>query len=157
MTRAKALAGGCACGELRYKLTSTPLFAHCCHCRDCQRAAGAPFIVNAMIEADRIVVTKGAPSTSPAPSSTKSAHHVFRCPTCQAPLWSRYGLKAPLRYLRVASLDDPDALTPGAHIFVRSRAPWLALDDAIPAYRTWYKPEKLWPPESLARLAAAKG
>jgi hypothetical protein len=152
----KKLSGGCVCGATRYRLTSAPLFAHACHCSDCRRQSGAPFIVNAMIEADRIVVAKGQPEPTPAPSSTKSAHHVFRCPDCRAPLWSRYGVKAPMRYLRTASLDEPDAVPPRAHIFVRSKAAWLTLNDGLPQFKTWYDRRKIWPAESLARLAAAR-
>jgi hypothetical protein len=32
--------GGCTCGEVRYRLTSDPLFVHCCHCLNCQRQTG---------------------------------------------------------------------------------------------------------------------
>lgn len=154
MTR-KTLHGGCVCGEVRYELTSPPLFVHCCHCRDCQIAAGGVFVANAMIEADRLVVTKGAPAPARVPSSTSAVHLVFRCPSCQSPLWSRYGEKALIRYVRVVSLDDQDAAPARAHIFVRSKPPWLTLGDDIPAYETWYKREDVWPAASLARLAAA--
>ncbi|MGH6927083.1 MAG: GFA family protein, partial [Dongiaceae bacterium] len=48
-----SLDGGCTCRDLRYRMTSKPLFVHCCHCRWCQRETGASFALNAMIEADR--------------------------------------------------------------------------------------------------------
>ena len=28
-----ALNGGCTSGAVRYRMTSLPLFVHCCHCR----------------------------------------------------------------------------------------------------------------------------
>jgi|SRR5439155_14084455 len=46
--------GGCACGSVRYRLTSDPLFTHCCHCLNCQRQTGSAFVVNVLIEADRM-------------------------------------------------------------------------------------------------------
>ena len=52
--------GGCTCGEVRYRMTTRPLFVHCCHCRWCQRETGASFALNAMIEADRVELLKGA-------------------------------------------------------------------------------------------------
>jgi len=48
--------GGCACGQTRYRLRSAPLFVHCCHCRDCQRQTGSAFVVNALIETDRVEI-----------------------------------------------------------------------------------------------------
>src|SRR5439155_2674100 len=44
--------GGCACGAVRYRLTSDPLFTHCCHCLNCQRQTGSAFVINLLIETD---------------------------------------------------------------------------------------------------------
>ena len=46
--------GGCTCRLVRYRMAAKPLFVNCCHCRWCQREAGAAFALNAMIEADRV-------------------------------------------------------------------------------------------------------
>ena len=46
--------GGCSCGAVRYRLASAPLFTHCCHCRNCQRQTGSAFVLNLLIEADRV-------------------------------------------------------------------------------------------------------
>src|SRR4051812_17077729 len=43
------LEGGCACGAVRYRLTSAPMFVNCCHCTDCQRQVGSAFVINALI------------------------------------------------------------------------------------------------------------
>ena len=51
--RDQILQGGCTCGAVRYRMTSEPMFVHCCHCRWCQRETGASFALNAMIDADR--------------------------------------------------------------------------------------------------------
>jgi hypothetical protein len=56
--------GGCACGAVRYRLTSDPLFTHCCHCLNCQRQTGSAFVINLLIEADRVELLAGA-GTSP--------------------------------------------------------------------------------------------
>ena len=56
------LEGGCACGRLRYRMRSAPMFVHCCHCKDCQRQTGSGFVLNALIEADRIELLSGAPT-----------------------------------------------------------------------------------------------
>ena len=53
--------GGCTCRAVRYRLSSRPLFVHCCHCRWCQRETGASFALNAMIEADRVLLLQGQP------------------------------------------------------------------------------------------------
>ena len=51
--------GGCTCRCVRYRMTTRPLFVHCCHCRWCQRETGASFALNALIEADRVQLLQG--------------------------------------------------------------------------------------------------
>ena len=41
-------------GAVRYRLTSDPLFTHCCYCLNCQRQTGSAFVINLLIEADRV-------------------------------------------------------------------------------------------------------
>ena len=43
MTANDTYDGGCTCGAVRYRMTSMPMFVHCCHCRWCQRETGASF------------------------------------------------------------------------------------------------------------------
>ena len=62
--------GSCTCGSVRYRMTSGPLFVHCCHCRWCQRETGSAFALNAMIEADRVVLLAGMPEVVDTPSNS---------------------------------------------------------------------------------------
>ena len=151
------LEGGCACGAVRYRLTSAPMFVHCCHCRYCQRQTGSAFVLNALIETDRIVLLAGHPEPVSVPTSSGRPHDVYRCPTCRTALWSDYGRRPPLRFVRVGTLDDPSALPPDVHIFTRSKLPWVTLSDSAPAFDVYYDMETLWPPASLARRRAILG
>ena len=64
------LKGGCACGQLRFRLLDRPLFVHCCHCSWCQRESGSAFALNAMIEADRVELLTGQPDVVDTPSAS---------------------------------------------------------------------------------------
>lgn len=152
---AAPLTGGCACGELRYRLLA-PLFVHCCHCTRCQRETGAPFAHHALIEASHFEWSGVAPQYVAVPSDSGSRNRVARCSQCQTALWNAWGRAAPVTlYVRVGTLDEPARCPPQAHIFTRSTQPWLAAPPGAPVFRSWYDPEKLWPRESLERHAAA--
>ncbi|HEY5288773.1 MAG TPA: GFA family protein, partial [Caulobacteraceae bacterium] len=84
-------------------------------------------------------------------------HDVHRCPTCLTALWSDYGRRPALRFVRMGTLDDPSALKPDVHIFTRSKQPWVGLPADALAFDIFYEMEKLWPAESLARRRAALG
>ena len=145
------LAGGCACGAVRYRLGARPMFVHCCHCRDCQRQTSSAFVINALIETDRIALDAGAPRPVAVPTDSGRPHRIFRCPTCFTALWSEYGGRAALRFVRVGTLDEPAALAPDVHIYTRSKLPWVRLPEGVPAFAAYYDSAKLWPAESLER------
>ncbi|MCI3134908.1 hypothetical protein [Phenylobacterium aquaticum] len=63
---------------------------------------------------------------------------------------------AALRFVRVATLDDPTALRPDVHIFTRTRLPWVEVTGA-PQFEVYYDMPTLWPAESLARRRAILG
>ncbi len=151
---ATTLSGGCACGAVRYQLESAPMFVHCCHCRDCQRQTGSAFAVNALIETDRITLIAGQPDPVSVPTDSGRPHDVYRCPTCRTALWSDYGRRPGLRFVRVGTLDDPAALPPDVHIFTRSKLPWVELPKGTPAFEVYYQTASLWPAESLRRRRA---
>jgi len=144
--------GGCTCREVRYRMTSAPLFVHCCHCRWCQRETGASFALNAMIEADRVVLLQGNPEVIDTPSNSGKGQRISRCPTCHVALWSNYaGAGDAVRFVRVGTLDEPDRLPPDIHIFTSSKQPWVVLSPKMPAVAEYYDREKYWPPASLER------
>jgi hypothetical protein len=151
------LEGGCACGQVRYRLASEPMFVHCCHCLDCQRQTGSAFVLNAIIETDRVELPSGAPVAIAVPTDSGRPHRIFRCPGCQVALFSEYGGAAALRFVRIGTLDEPSALSPDVHIFTRSKLPWVVLPPDAPAFEVYYDSKSLWPPESLARRKAALG
>ncbi len=144
--------GGCDCRTLRYRLESAPLFVHCCHCRWCQRESGAAFALNAMIEAERVTQLAEAPELVDTPSASGRGQVIARCPRCKVAVWSNYSGAGPLiRFVRVGTLDNPDALPPDIHIFTASKQPWVVLPPGTPAVAEYYDRERYWPAESLAR------
>jgi len=153
----EGLSGRCACGEVRYRLKSRPLFVHCCHCLDCQRQTGSAFALNALIEADRVATLSGKPVPVTVPTDSGRPHDIYRCPNCQTALWSDYGRRKVLLFVRVGTLETPSALNPDVHIFTRSKQPWVGLPADTPQFEIYYDMQKLWPPESLERRRAILG
>jgi hypothetical protein len=151
------LEGGCACGKMRYRLESKPMIVHCCHCRDCQRQTGSAFVLNALIETDRVEKLKGETMAVAVPADSGRPHEIHRCPACETAVWSHYGGRRALAFVRVGTLDDPSALPPDIHIYTRSKLPWVALPAGVPAFAEYYDLKRLWPPESLMRRKALFG
>jgi hypothetical protein len=152
-----AMEGGCACGAVRYRLKTRPMFVHCCHCLDCQRQTGSAFVLNALIETDRIERLAGVPVAVAMPTDSGRPHDIYRCAKCHTAVWSDYGRRPALRFVRVGTLDDPKLLPPDVHIFTRSKQPWVGLPADVPAFEIYYDTQTLWPQESLQRRQAVLG
>lgn len=152
-----ALEGGCACGYVRYRLQAKPMFVHCCHCRECQRQTGSAFVINALIETSRVEVLAGVTEAVSTPAASGVPQLIHRCPACKVALWSHYGGRPQLSFIRIGALDEPAALPPDIHIYTRSKLPWVALPEGVPAVEAYYSSKELWPAESLARRKALFG
>ncbi len=147
--------GGCTCRFVRYRVSSKPLFVHCCHCRWCQRETGASFALNAMIEAERVNLLQGEVELVDTPSNSGKGQKIARCPKCHVAVWSHYaGAGDLVCFVRVGTLDDPDRFPPDVHIFTASKQPWVILPPDTPAFPEYYKTAEQWPQESLERRTA---
>ncbi len=155
MTTPGRLEGGCACGGVRYRLASAPMFVHCCHCLNCQRQTGSAFVINLLVEADRVELLAGAPEAVDAPRDVADPQRIHRCPSCQVAVYSEYGWPE-LLFVRAGTLDDPSVITPDVHIFTRSKIPWVTLPEDATVFEVYYDSNELWPAASLERLQSIR-
>jgi hypothetical protein len=152
-----AFDGGCTCRAVRYRMTSGPMFVHCCHCRWCQRETGASFALNALIESSRVTLLTGEPELVHTPSNSGRGQKIARCTTCRIAVWSNYGGGGnAIRFVRVGTLDEPDRFPPDIHIFTTSKQPWVVVPAGARAVPEYYRSAEIWPQASLERRAALK-
>ena len=151
--------GGCTCRAVRYRMTSAPLFVHCCHCTWCQRETGTAFALNAMIESDRVELLSGAGDLEvvDTPSNSGKGQKITRCAKCRIAVWSNYGGGGDVvRFVRVGTLDEPYRMPPDIHIFTSSKQPWVVLPVGTPAVPEYYETARYWPQASMDRRAALR-
>ena len=149
------LGGRCSCGEVKYRLASGPMFVHCCHCLNCQRHTGSPFVINLLIEAARVELTGAAPVPVTMPVDGGSPNRIFRCPSCRVALYSEYQNRSQILFVRGGTLEEPAGVQPDVHIYTRSKLPWVRLPESVPAFEAFYDPKTLWPAASRERWKAA--
>jgi len=155
----RELTGRCTCGEIAFRLKDDPIIVNTCHCTWCQRETGSAFVINGVIEADRVEVTRGQPVAVDLPSASGGGQRVMRCPSCQVALWSHYlGGSAALAYVRMGTLEDTTKVKPDVHIYTSTKQDWVVLpDDGTPVFEGFYRPSAVMSPERYARFKAAIG
>lgn len=124
------LEGGCLCGALRYRIDGKRVDAGWCHCRICQKAAGAPVVPWGTWPAEAFRWTRGQPAVY---RSSSRGLRAF-CPTCGTPLVFRHAEDHPTLDVTLASLDDPAAVRPEYHTWTASQVTWVTLQDGLPRH-----------------------
>ena len=124
------LDGGCLCGGVRYRIGAAPSHADYCHCRMCQRAAGAPVVAWLTVAREAFAWTRGAPAVY---RSSARTERLF-CAECGTQLAFREIEEPDQVDVTLASLDQPQAVRPSHHIWTASRIAWFDIADDLPRY-----------------------
>jgi len=134
------LTGGCQCGAVRFALKAVPNRVSICHCRMCQKAAGAPFASFADIERSDFTWTRGKPAAF---KSSSIAERDF-CSACGTPLSFRR-IDGPRIEIMTGAFDRPDHVIPTQQFGTESRLGWVVGISNLPSHTTTenYGPEKM--------------
>jgi hypothetical protein len=124
------ICGGCLCGSVRYEATGGPYNITHCHCSDCRRSSGAPFVTWASFRRSGFRFTAGKPNELRWAGRVRSF-----CSRCGTPLTFMTDPNADEVDVTVCSFDQPDTVTPVDHTWIEDRLPWIRLADDLPSYR----------------------
>jgi hypothetical protein len=105
--------GGCRCGAVRYQLLGEPFEAGLCHCTECRKETGSPFLYFADWTRDAFTVT----------GEYKTYKGRSFCPQCGGTL---FHLSDDHVEVALGSLDEaPVAFVPQLEGWIKRREPWL--------------------------------
>jgi len=126
------LTGGCQCGRLRYRVSAAPLAFYLCHCSECQRQTSSAFGESLRLARQGLEVS-GEASLFERTAESGARREGWFCPSCGVRIW--HGTKgSPEINLKAGTLDDTSWLIPSAHIWARSRQPFVSIDDGALVY-----------------------
>jgi hypothetical protein len=80
-----------------------------------------------VIKPDSIAVIGGEPKSYERPRSDGRKKNIVRCPNCLTALWGVRPDGPNVATLYAGTLDDTSSLEPVAHIWTRSRQPWIQI------------------------------
>ena len=124
--------GGCACGAIRYRSSSPPVYMGNCHCAHCQQATGSGYLPAVAVKEADFALTGDEPTHFDRPADKGHNMRRFFCSKCGSPLYLINGASPHLRILYAGSLDDPSAYRPGMNIFMDSAQAWNPVNPALP-------------------------
>lgn len=131
----KPYTGGCACGAVRYSITSEPLFANHCQCRDCQRESGSGHGSYATFARAGVTVAGEAKTWDMVGDSGNVKRRAF-CPTCGLAVYMTFAAMPDIFTIRAASLDEPARYKPQAVTYAVRAYDWDHLDSSLTKFET---------------------
>jgi hypothetical protein len=110
-------------------LKSRPFALVDCHCIDCRRSAGTPYVTWGSVRREDLRTTKG--------ESRKIAHanrirSFAAC--CGTHLFFEDNKDSDTIDFTIASLDDPTPFAPQKAIWLEDKLPWVALNKSLPSF-----------------------
>ncbi len=128
--------GGCQCDMLRYEITQAPHLIYTCHCTDCQHMTSSAFSMAIIVADAAFRFTKGEPR--PVQRTADSGRVTTRlvCPECGSWITGVPRPGSAYRNVKAGTLDDTSWLRPTAHLWTRSKQPWIALPEGDRRFET---------------------
>ncbi len=124
--------GGCFCGAVRYRIRGPEKFVAHDHCSMCRRIAGAAYVTWVGVPEPGFELVRGHDALTTFASSAEATRQF--CARCGSHLFFRSERWPGEAHVTMASLDDPEGLTPKAHVFASDAVSWIRLDDGLPRF-----------------------
>lgn len=121
------ISGGCLCGQVRYEGDTEIKGIINCHCDDCRKASGAPYLINVfVVEAD--LTFKGETMEYQHKSDRGTDMTKLNCANCGSPVFGRNSAREGIAVIRAGTIDQKDLITPKITVFAESKIPSTPMD-----------------------------
>jgi hypothetical protein len=130
MTSQTMITGGCLCGASRYEASAAPVRGVICHCSLCRKHSGAPALAFVHFPRGAFRWLGREPQRY---RSSRFAERGF-CPTCGSTLSMHEEVIADRVQVTVGSLDEPNRVRIGDHVWTQEQLEWFDVADDLPRF-----------------------
>jgi len=129
----RSLRGECYCRTVSFTVQDVFEYALYCHCSECRRRTGAAAKPFAGAKASALNIASGEDAIQ---RLGEEFRHHASCSRCGSLLYS-LAREGAYVHVPLGALIDPPTITPQAHIFVDSKAPWDLICDGLPQFEAF--------------------
>ena len=123
--------GSCLCSAITYTLTSPALTSIMCHCKNCRKASGGPFMTNCIFPKSALIITRGTEALRTYDDSDNlSGRTISRsfCGICGSWLFVESNAKAGIVAVASGTVDEgveDEVLAPKVEAFCAEKRMWM--------------------------------
>jgi hypothetical protein len=123
----------CSCGQLKLKITGSPVRSAICHCFACQQRTGSAFGYQARYLKEQVEVEGNFTLYQRIADSGNEVSFHF-CPTCGSTLYWKLAAAPEYLIVAVGNLMDPSFLPPVFSVYGCRRHSWVEIPSNIEKY-----------------------
>lgn len=125
--------GKCACGNVEYSFTGSPVNSAFCYCNECQIHTGTDKYFGIWVENDKFKLNKGEPGVFVRKGdSGKNVNHHF-CKDCGTNLYIDVTV-ANIISIAASTLGNGHQLKPNMAIYTASAPSWAIFPEGVPRF-----------------------
>ena len=125
--------GSCHCGEISYTFSGEPLRQVNCHCKNCQKTSGGPYLANIFVSEDNLFI-KGSPKVYQHLADSGNQMTKKFCGNCGAQMFSLDSGRPGIVSIRGGTIDNLEIIQPTINIFVSSKIPSTPLNESLSTF-----------------------
>ena len=125
--------GSCHCGEISYTFSGEPLRQVNCHCKNCRKTSGGPYLANIFVSEDNLLI-KGSPKVYQHLADSGNQMSKKFCGNCGAQMFSLGSGRPGIVIIRGGTIDNLEIIQPTLNIFVSSKIPSTPLDESLSTF-----------------------
>ena len=114
--------GNCLCGSISYQSSSKPKLMMNCHCMDCRKASGGPYLANVFID-EKSFKVQGNPKSFKHTSDKGSTMTKYFCENCGSQVFGKNSARPGSVTIRGGTINETDVIQPSINLFVNSKIP----------------------------------
>ena len=116
---------------MRYRIEGKPLSLAACHCTECQRQSGSAFGMSLIVPKDAFRLLAGEPRTFTRTADSGWTVGCVFCPSCGTHIYHEPARMKETLNIKPGTLDDTSWLTPGLHLWTKSKQPWVPIPEGV--------------------------
>ena len=125
--------GSCHCGEISYTFSGEPLRQVNCHCKNCRKTSGGPYLANIFVSEDNLII-KGSPKVYQHLADSGNQMTKKFCGNCGAQIFSLGSGRPGIVSIRGGTIDNLEIIQPTINIFVSSKIPSTPLNESLSTF-----------------------
>ena len=126
--------GGCACGQVRYRLNAPPIAVYTCHCTDCKTLTASAFSMAMPVLRKDFEVTQGVLGTWLRKAQSGTIIPQRFCADCGTRVFTEPPGGPHSLTVRPGTLDDTGWLHPVSAFWVSSAQSWVTFGADVLQY-----------------------